>query len=503
MPGIYEQTIDLRFDGGLNITTPPTELSDKELVTCENFLIDRDGQLRKRAGFFRNNTAMGNPAYPKWFLGYDHNVFRYLVREYGTTNIWNISQGNQYFVTGTITQHAVWSLWINGTMYIGFNGNMGIRTLGGTSNAPVIGASTITNSPQSNVATWHKSRIFTDVLGVPGRIAFSDPNAPGTWQTTSTIDVGVNDKDIITALVSLGDLLLIFKRSSVWTLYVQGGSPADWVVRRIHETLGCVQTIGTLPYITVGNECYFISPNGIFKTNGASFVNIGEKIWPINDEVYNSNTITSFFRITRWNNFLLFVINGFGLTQTGKNLVYNLENKAWSSWTFLGGIFEDLFSYPASASSVPTLYGTKGDSIYYTNNNAAGYYDTYLGMGLNTYSDGLAYNVLGTGSAYTSTFQTKEFMGGIDRFLRLKWVGAEYISRTPGPSLSIVSDGVAGPSRIPGFHATLRKGYKIPGAGRHHTVALKCTHALTSPFEFYRSALHLTPKVPILASGTP
>jgi hypothetical protein len=508
MPGVGEVTVPLKFTGGLNLTTPPTEIADDELVTCDNFWFPR-GVMTKRAGFHKATTTPLSSS-KLVILGFNPLDGRFLIAPQTGTLLWRTLGGSQPTAvlpsTGSITNIPKWLQVIQDVAYVGFDGAMGIRTL----TAGVLSDAAITNSPPSTTHAWHKNRIFTNVYGVTGRIMWSD--APGlvisgtlTWTSTNTWDVGVEDKEPITALVSLGDLLIIFKLTSTWVLYVQGDSPANWVLRKLNNSIGCAETRGSLPWHSYSGEIYFISQQGLYKTNGQSFVNLSEKIWKPGELSFTYGSSNNTMRVTRWYDTLIITYSYSPSITLGSTYTYNLRTRAWSRWTFLGSDhgFDDIFANYSPISIIATsVIATNGANVYYTNDNYVPNYDAYLALDYNTYADGILVNQTGTGTAYTATFQSKEFTTDLDKFLRLKWLGLEYISRG-SPSFSIVSDGVAGSSVAPGYHATLRKGYKMAGSGRRRSVALKCTHALTSPFEFYRATMHLTGKVPLLTSGTP
>ena len=77
------------------------------------------------------------------------------------------------------------------------------------------------------------------------RLHFCQLNNPEDWTTAggSTggagyIDVGLDDGDQITGLSSIGQVLLVFKKLSVWALY--GNSPGNFTVRKISTAVGCI-----------------------------------------------------------------------------------------------------------------------------------------------------------------------------------------------------------------------------------------------------------------------
>lgn len=502
MASAGEVSHEIKFDGGLNLVDPATEIADNELLLCENFWYP-NRTLSKRPGFFKLTTS-AFPTLGLVNLGWNPLSFKYLVMTPNANTLWEMDSSGVINTVAGPTNHASWMIHVNGVVYVGFDGAMGIRTLA----AGVLSGATVVNSPQSQTAAWHKNRIFTDVLGVPGRLAFSAPNAPGTWLATpttlvdsGTIDIGVDDKEPITAIVSLGDLLLVFKHNSCYSVYVQGLS-SDWVIRRIAH-VGAPPSFGGASAYYYNGIVYFISKMGVFKTNGTSFDKISEKVWVDFDNKYNffANFLNGHWRITRYKEHLL--IFGKATGRPAYNYAYNLDTGAWSNWTFLGGLFDDIFVSKISTSTEDApMIGFKDDHAYI----GSGYtYTDYLALAaINyfVYKDGSAYATGAGGSAFISTFRSKKFTVATDKFLRLKWAGLEYIA-SGSPTFQWLMDGINSSSYSPGFHATLLRGYKIPGGGRGRSFCLQGDHGLFSPYEFYRATFHTVGKEHIRASGAP
>lgn len=515
MPGVGEVDQELRFTEGLNLVDPITLIKDNELTVCENFWYP-GGVLTKRPGFFKfNTTAFTTATGGLIILGFANGF--YYVRGRDSTDIYRVSAslGSIQALTNTSGDTYGWSIYVNGTTYFG-GATLGIHTIAATTLSPTA----ITNSPRSNTVAFHKDRLFTDVWNAPGRLAFSHPGTLG-WSATpsslidsGTIDVGVTGVEPITGLVSLGDLLVIFKINSTWVLYTQGSS-ANWSLRRIGN-IGSVPSYGAASSYFYNGEVYFVSRTGIFKTNGSSFINVSEKIW---NPVGNYSSVGTDFgqghaRITRFSDHLIiaghfesYVTLGWA---AGYCYVYNLNTHAWSSWAFMGRAipFTDIFGLPSGAGgSEFALVATSGEgasaNMYITTDAALDNYDLLLSnSNINSYADGFQYSSPGVGSAYTSTFRSKKFTAKVDKLLRLKWAGLGYMARG-NPTFQWQGDDVLGSSFFPGYNVSLLKGYKIPGPGRVRSFVLQGNHSLTSPYEFYRANLHLTSKVPLLASGTP
>lgn len=491
---------ELQVGGGLNLVAPATTLADNELVQCTNFYIDESGVLRKRPGLLKD-IATAAVAGATSVVGVDWLTGSYIVPVNGPGAVLYTS-GSAIPLTswpgGSPGGYSLfWGLYVNGVNYLGFSGAPGqIRVLTGAA----VGAA-IANSPESTTSVWHKSRIFTNVVGAPGRIAFSNPSAAGTWTASDTIDIGVNDKETISCFASIGDLLYIFKQDSIWVLYVQGDSPANWVYRQVTNNLGSIAT-GQYSVLVDKNLMYIIDKTGVYLSNGASFNNISESIW---DPVIKAQISTA-SRIMKWGNYLVLNVN---LTAMNRTFVYNLEKKAWSEWTFFNSAvqLDSIFAMPPTGIvnlagplvAFATVSGTKG--IYLMDEAYALQYPIYAGFGWSPLTDGFTVAPV-AGTTVISTFKTKEFSSFIDWYWRIKWMSLEYLAYA-SPQFNMYGDGSIQAGYNPGFQSSFRKAYKIPGAGRCRVFQLRCIHNQTTPFEFYRGEYHFGLKTHISQSGTP
>jgi hypothetical protein len=147
-------------------------------------------------------------------------------------------------------------------------------------------------APKTNIGVWHGNRLFArdddgvgkqtliysrlakvadpdnDAQGVVGKAG--DPQwDPDDWRTGGADGAGfipleTKEGDDITALVSFGYYLLVFKEQS--THVVAGVNPETWTVRQLSNN-GCA-------YVNAAAEhdgwVYFISDEGFFRTDGTA-----------------------------------------------------------------------------------------------------------------------------------------------------------------------------------------------------------------------------------------
>lgn len=108
----------------------------------------------------------------------------------------------------------------------------------------------------------------------PHRIRFSHFAQPEDWATNDYVDVAPQSaSDRVTALVSYGGTLLVFKNDSLFAVY--GTSNENFVVQKVAEVGAVSQRAVALS----GGICYFWSPTGqVFAFNGKGVVPISDRI---------------------------------------------------------------------------------------------------------------------------------------------------------------------------------------------------------------------------------
>lgn len=139
----------------------------------------------------------------------------------------------------------------------------------------------------------HKNRVFIahhTIGGSPeyrSRLSFCVLGDAEDWTTitgASTdagfIDVGKDDGDVITGIVSLGSVLVVFKNNSTWML--QGSGPENFTVRPISQVVGC---IASKSIVKCDQFALFLSELGVYTVtaNGNGVVLNSYNIQPTID----------------------------------------------------------------------------------------------------------------------------------------------------------------------------------------------------------------------------
>jgi hypothetical protein len=123
--------------------------------------------------------------------------------------------------------------------------------------------------PIARLITTHRGFMWLGVtvetaVTYPHRIRWSHPGRPEDWRTNDFIDVGSDDGDVITALISDGDRLLVFKNRSIWAVY--GFDTDTFQVEQISDSIGAVN-----------QESVVETPKGVYFFHASTGVH---RLWP-------------------------------------------------------------------------------------------------------------------------------------------------------------------------------------------------------------------------------
>lgn len=114
----------------------------------------------------------------------------------------------------------------------------------------------------------HVSRLFAHN---GSRVYYSNLDQPEAFDPDNSFSVNVDDGQKITALHSAHEVLIIFKRDSMWALY--GEDPATWVPRLISPNVGALNERSIM---TIEGATYWWSEHGPMAWTGSGApINIG------------------------------------------------------------------------------------------------------------------------------------------------------------------------------------------------------------------------------------
>lgn len=143
--------------------------------------------------------------------------------------------------------------------------------------------------PAAEHVVYHAGRLFVanlvDYTGNtptatahPNRVRWSNLNNPVKWTETDRIDI-FGSGDEITALISFGGVLVIFKRLAIYILSGDGTTENPFAVQLVTNKVGAANHEAIT---TTERGVYFFSwPDGLFVFTGDAVIDLFEPIRPI------------------------------------------------------------------------------------------------------------------------------------------------------------------------------------------------------------------------------
>jgi hypothetical protein len=287
------------FTGGLNIDAPRQSLTMNETFDCLDVDFNLRGGFTQRRGLKVINPSAGGSVTARMNGGY-------LLGQvsFGTDMVVGVSDQKQLFLwdgstathvatavtdqTDTVRQ-ATWTAkmylancWSGGSLTTNARSGAGLATVTVLTNtfndnytAPTGG-----NIPKSRIVCNHAGFLWVADTVESGtrhrtRVRWSHPLQPEDWATADYFDIEPDDQtDEITALVPFKDVLLVFKKRSVWGIY--GYDKDSFVAERISAASGA----WTQEAVAVNaGIAYWWSPDGnVYAFNGQGVVPVGTRI---------------------------------------------------------------------------------------------------------------------------------------------------------------------------------------------------------------------------------
>ena len=268
------------FTGGLNVVDDAFQLSENETPDCLNVqLLPRGGfQLRNPLVLFSKDPFAVGSVKNIWPF-YGTGVPQVVVQ---TADGLSVGDGAGAFVavpqpggTGTISgrsRAASLARTSTGVSYLyvqrnverqatRFDGSQ-VIVLTDSHGAynDVLASPAAGHMPKAKLVVAHANYLFhgwtlEGATSFPSRLRWSHPGEPEDYRTDDWVDVGLDDGDEITALVSFGQALFVFKHRSVWRL--SGYDPDTFQLQKIADGVGCVS-----------QEAVVASSQGLFWFDG-------------------------------------------------------------------------------------------------------------------------------------------------------------------------------------------------------------------------------------------
>lgn len=134
--------------------------------------------------------------------------------------------------------------------------------------------------PILSIIETHKDRLFGVDPVFPSNLLFSKLYRHDQWPILFSIPVGLDDGDVITAVVSFFDQLVIFKRKSIYVL--SGDNELNFVLQKA-QTDSRIGALNNRVPAVIGNRIYFLSERGVYSFDGLRIQYESVKIEPFFD----------------------------------------------------------------------------------------------------------------------------------------------------------------------------------------------------------------------------
>lgn len=337
---------------GLNTQASPYELSAGESPDCLNVRGSLRGAIRKREGMLDLGDGTNLQTQPRKIAVYRQGANTKLVALGSKLQAFEPAAPPGAAFSPATTSPFSWS-WAIGQPQAG----QGPLFLMSDSDKLVYDGSTFTpwtaaagTIPTGRIMCPHQNRLYVADVTTPAdsrtAIVFSEIGDYRTWPVQNIVKFDPFQQDRITALCSLGQYLLVFKRDGIWRVY-DGDTGAN---TKIASDAG---TVFRDSVVATSQGCFFLDPDkGVMVTDGASQPRVVSdailpelRNLPLEDES-TFNVSAAFWEGSYW----LSVPNSNG--QPSTLLEFDLQDKVW--WRHDCAAF-DLQVAPFGQSSDPLL----------------------------------------------------------------------------------------------------------------------------------------------------
>lgn len=372
-------------DGALGYMVPGNEayaLDEAVSPDMSNFNINRDGSLVKRRGLIQVADLT-----PYMTLTPANNSMRLMgIQRVVTTNIayLHLTDGLQIWRVRTDGTDIVRVGFTGGPQpggdpagsyeHVPFSGSVwpaysciGIRAGAGTSVQAVGGIFTLygdaptagfyaPNSPPGTNLIYFKRRFWAinsnggQTNNDEDRLWYSEPNDPANWGGAGMPNNIVFDRgggDYMVSLIPYNDQLIVFKSRKTYVVTAEG-DPTGWNVRLLSDRVGC---IGRKTVKSINGFLYFLSHDGVYKSDGTTFELISG---PVNDLIDRSRDFSNPYNIidimaSYWDGkYILWTRRPEDASPLHFScaLVYDIELGVWTRWDFPGRTFLSEARFP-------------------------------------------------------------------------------------------------------------------------------------------------------------
>ncbi len=207
------------------------------------------------------------------------------------------------------------------------------------------------------------------VYRYPSRIYWSDAGTAETFQSTSFIDVGMDDGGEVTALVTTGDSIIIFKDHQTYML--QGTDEDTFSLHNINPRLGVKSSNAAIEHR--GKVYFFDDSEGLMMYDGANFTNISA---PINRHMLDTSTYNreGDFRVnvtSHGDHIFVSIPIGTGISNfPGRTFVWDTKLEVWTQHYI--GLPDELNMFQTDHTLVGQSLDGTGEAYFASPNNEIG-----------------------------------------------------------------------------------------------------------------------------------
>jgi hypothetical protein len=296
--------------GGLNLRDDPQEIGANGATDLLNVDLDRAGRLRTRDGYavFNNDVSPSSTGYQAGVFGSQLTSGSIVAARQSAGSIFLdhlIVNGNDFANVGSWVASA--SAVVTSTAHIGTattlrmflasadtTTNYLLKTFDGLVVGSGVGKPMfVATSPRSNRLVQGYYPLAADspsgANGSKSTVFFSDEGQPSIYTATNFLHLRPGDDEVITGIVTLRDLVIVFKQTVMFVFYGENTDDeglTEFVYREVTLPTAIPRAPGARDgrYIIVGGDSvYFSTRDGIFQTDGSSFRLISEAIQPLFD----------------------------------------------------------------------------------------------------------------------------------------------------------------------------------------------------------------------------
>lgn len=300
------KVVKIETFGGLNLATSADQAGAVAAVDLLNVDVSK-GDLRTRPGLVKRNTnTLSSTGYDALFPssegkviavrrdGVDDLQLDVLDVAGGLTNIgsvalagvWNV---RSFAALGTPTTTLVYiTLCAAATGYTIVKYNTGAGTVAAATGKPTLAATWPTSNRLVQGGFFAAADSPTGANGSRSTVFFSDAGAPDTFGANNFVTLRPGDGEGITAIVPWGDLLLVFKQTSVFVFYgesVDGGGNPVFNYRRVDlpdaipYDFDSSGSGGMGSFVAAGRAgVLFSTYSGVYMTTGGPAVSVTDAV---------------------------------------------------------------------------------------------------------------------------------------------------------------------------------------------------------------------------------